>query len=168
MNKRMNDIYIDRLLVLMFHLQSGKLSHSEFDINYYNHIRPGENWKSNGIGTIGDALGECPVIFPEYWEFKKFITDEKETEYIPGLKSVNKKTSVYYSALCFFDISDSEFKHLFLAFGQYPNLYGGKELGLKATAFDVAENINYFIVQKYGPLRFHARKEVLTNLSKVA
>lgn len=54
-----------RLLKLAKHLESGKLGHKKFDYYVYN----AGKYDKNGCGTIGCALGECPIIFKD-WIFE--------------------------------------------------------------------------------------------------
>jgi len=63
----MKKLHKDRLLKLAQHLESGKLGHRIFDMRHWNE----GPYDKKGCGTAGCAIGECPLVFPKEWIFKK-------------------------------------------------------------------------------------------------
>lgn len=59
-----------RLMALADHLRNGELGHEQFDFSCYNLEGKGECAESIDCGTNGCAMGELPIIFPEYWRFR--------------------------------------------------------------------------------------------------
>ncbi len=53
------------LLLLATHLEHGPLGHDRFDVRQ---VSSGDR-KANGCGEVGDAIGECVVVFPDCFEF---------------------------------------------------------------------------------------------------
>lgn len=117
-----------RLEKLEQHLRKGKLFHDKFNFG---------TWHSEDeCGTSGCAIGECVKLFPSNW---KWVGD------IPTLKKVESWVGVIGSGREFFDINYDEFNHLFLDGFQEPKLYGGRNLGPRATPLQVANNIHAFL-----------------------
>lgn len=67
----MKSIHKNRLLKLAAHLEKGKLGHKVFAFAYINANARGLELKRNGCGTMGCAIGECPIAFPNDWRFHK-------------------------------------------------------------------------------------------------
>ena len=133
-------IRFDRLKKLADHLIKGELGHDKFDFYTYNELFNGE-YKRNGCGTIGCAIGECPIIFPKDWCFSKIIKD-------PKLRRVNHSCQIEQdSGMMFFGLTLEQYCHLFVPYHQ-SNVFGGKQLGRKATAKAVGNNILVFIKPK--------------------
>ena len=59
---------IEKLTTLANHLLHGKLGHEKFDFSNFN-FTPHKMLISNECGTLGCALGECPIIWPDEWTF---------------------------------------------------------------------------------------------------
>lgn len=129
-----------RLAKLARHLKSENLGHYKFDISCYSA-------GSLYCGSSGCALGECPFVFPKSWRFILF--QDPICSRAPVLKSEKKNISsdllTFCSANTFFVLSDAEVRHLFFAFEQDTETYGGCNLTYKATPADVAYNIEQFI-----------------------
>ena len=129
-------IRVDRLRILADHLLNGKLGHKVFDFSTYNE---GEN-SENECGTNGCAIGECPIAFPDDWMWAKRL---------PVLKRiVESQTGDFYfrnyeSGMEFFNISHSQYNHLFMPEAQEAK-YGGKSLCDYSTKEEVAKNILTF------------------------
>jgi hypothetical protein len=118
----------ERLQKLAEHLLHGTLGHERFDFGIYNDA------KAPICGTAGCAIGECPIIFPQYWEFDWW-----------GDPVITGNATPWDSGEFFFDITEAEFTHLFIADGQDTAKYGGNVLSDTATRYEVANNILEFI-----------------------
>lgn len=152
----MSEIRFDRLLKLAKHLQSGKLGHKRFDFNNV-HTVP-RSMKSKVIqdgfcGTAGCAMGELPIIFPNDWKFE--IPDDGCT--YPSVKYKDETPGWYMNidddrVMEYFDISCSEYEHLFYPQAQIQDYIfpdrKGKMLSKTATKFEVAQNIEWFCHNK--------------------
>lgn len=122
----------ERLEKLATHLESGKLGHEKFDFNRWNADKDGDS-PARECGYAGCAIGECPIVFAEDWEFF----------YKPRLKA--SFSGPLSCARRFFSISDEAANHLFLPDSQDCPRYGGHILGIAATPAQVAANIRAFI-----------------------
>ncbi len=131
----MKGIRFDRLEILANHLLTGKLGHDNFYLGTYND----GTIKEDGCGTSGCAIGECPIVFPEYWHFKRvrFFAGE------PSL--IRNSNDVVSDSREFFNINTDEFCHLFIAQYQKPLLYGGRALIITSRRSTVGKNILEFI-----------------------
>lgn len=157
----------ERLLKLADHLEFGVLGHPIFNFSRLNE-GPVVN-EENLCKTSGCAIGECPIAFPEDWEFKSTLSLGYEV--IPVLKNYNEidpsVSIAFKSAQRFFDITDRESEILFL-----PSDYddeeerdektsswsdpeelniNGKYIARRfnnATAKEIAEHIRYFVELK--------------------
>lgn len=132
----------ERLKIIETHLRVGKLGHDKFDFGCINMERSGEP-AVNVCGTLGCAMGEFPIIFPEDWKFNSeggvtLITESNETNDFIILSDQIQR---------YLDISEPAIDHLFFPFGQQTELYGGKKLNGEASKEDVANNIAKFIVK---------------------
>ena len=80
---------------LAIHLESGKLIHEVFDIHNWNTQKDGK--EPNGCGYAGCAIGECPFLFPNSFEFRGrqivFINEDKE-KYDSGMEMNKFKKEV--------------------------------------------------------------------------
>jgi len=74
----------ERLQKIAAHLLTGNLGHKTFDFSVFN---CGEIIAENGCRTSGCAIGELPIIFPEYWEFTKFMAGAISIKATPSLRS---------------------------------------------------------------------------------
>ncbi len=119
---------LERLHILYDHLMYGKLGHKKFDFRQFN------SDTENKCGTAGCAIGECPVIWPEDWCFNA-----------GGTPVLNNSLWVRRSVFTWFDITESEYYHLFEPDSQDIEKYGGKNLVMTATREQVAANIKAFI-----------------------
>ena len=136
----------DRLLILAAHLEFGMLGHEVFDFKVFNQNINNKPVKVGECGTKGCALGECPIIWPEYWKFK----------YAPVLKNLNfdadDHRATIQSAVSFFDITIYEVEVLFLPIHTlFPLEIGGKKIGLpklSASRYEVAKHIKRFVELK--------------------
>lgn len=128
----------ERLLKLAKHLERGQLGHKNFSFAHYN-ISASGGYDESGCGTMGCAIGECPIIFPKFWHFNEM------TE--PLLRTDDGNDPIR-SAMEFFDISRNEAFHLFMPSSQSPHYYGGQYLNGRATKEEVAANIRAFIKVK--------------------
>lgn len=60
----------ERLLALAQHLETGQMGHETFDFMVFN-VTSNKKFPGAGVcGTDGCALGECPIVFPDDWEFE--------------------------------------------------------------------------------------------------
>ncbi len=123
----------ERLLKLADHLENGKLGHEVFDFGQYN----AGDMNKNGCGTNGCAIGECPIVFPEDWEFRGLV---------PKLIAMPTWDATD-SGQFYFDITLDQYKHLFIPECQIEE-YGGIELYENATKEQVAANIREFVKRK--------------------
>lgn len=117
----------ERLLKLADHLEFGVLGHQIFNLTRLN---DGEIINSVTLcKSSGCAIGECPIVFPEDWEFRRF---DIGYEIVPVLKSYgifNPGISASFtSAQDFFDITDKESEILFLP-SDYDNEEGRDDEG---------------------------------------
>lgn len=126
---------VNRLRELAEHLQNGELGHKHFDFSSYN-IGPVND---NGCGTSGCAIGECPIIWPEYWTFKPNWKDD-DIKALPALIK-NPDLHVMDAGSLFFDINKREFCQMFVPRSQ--ELFG-MPLEDDATKEEVAEGIIEF------------------------
>jgi hypothetical protein len=137
--------YRKRLEKLATHLESGKLGHKKFDFSVWNRTKDRNDAEPYSCGYAGCAIGECPIVFPRDWKFT-------------GTGGVGLKVDHDYEdedAVTFFGITRSELYHLFVPDLQHIDLYGGKQLGVKATRKQVAKNIRIFIEKfKSGELEY--------------
>lgn len=122
----------ERLLQLAEHLEHGKLGHKVFDFSQYN------NSIENTCGTMGCAIGECPIIWPNDWKFSIFGTPRMSTKPMETLAATRE----------WFDIDDESRLHLFTPFNQLVHIYGGESLDGEATKEQVAANIRAFVEKK--------------------
>ena len=125
----------ERLLKLADHLEHGKLGHKVFNFEVYNTRKDGDYPRVNRCGYMGCAIGECPIIWPEDWEFMPY----------PVLKGTRWSDR---SGVKWFDITLAEFRRLFTPYNQHPDRYGGIALGDDATKEQVAANIRAFVAHK--------------------
>lgn len=142
----MKKLHKDRLLKLANHLKTGKLGHKKFDFSVIN-VDPekddrGEEYK---CGTLGCALGECPIVFPRQWGFKRY----KYGGVDPVLKNPTDReyfgSQSFRDSEDFFGIDEEQSEHLFQPESQIPSEYGGRHLDENATRIQVANNILAFI-----------------------
>ena len=117
---------------------SGKLGHKEFNFSTYNYNYSNVPYNSNGCGTSGCAIGECPIVFPNEWEFRM----NEYFEFLPRLK--NRHLTIVGSGMEFFKLNKDEYQHLFVPNFQTPIKYGGKTIDKNATKEEVATNILEF------------------------
>jgi hypothetical protein len=144
----MKKIYKDRLLKLASHLDKGKLGHRKFDFGTWS----AGATKKNSCGTVGCAIGECPIIFPSKWKFKTFHEELVQSEFgktiyhtDPVLKR-GSGTSVI-DAAAFFGITNGEAHGLFTP-SHEPAFCGIKRLPYTATRKQVAANLRRFVIAK--------------------
>lgn len=117
----------ERLLKLATHLETGKLGHKVFDFGQYNDsILP-------QCGTAGCALGECPIVFPDEWEFGDFGTLILRPFQYGGRSG----------AVCFFELNQAEVERLF--FPKTISCSGHSVLPVDATREQVAAGIRAFV-----------------------
>lgn len=133
--------YINRLKALAKHLRRGKLGHKTFNFDYVNAIEdptcpPGYKPAENTCGTVGCAMGELPIAFPDHWGFGSMAWPFlfRSTTREPGL-DIRK----------FFRICEAARKHLFYPECQDPRRFGGKHLDKRATRTQVAANIEAYV-----------------------
>lgn len=128
----------DYLLKLADHLESGKLGHEDFDFRFFNANEYQMEIHVGGCGYSGCAIGECPIVFPEDWEW------------INGRPKLHHKPCLIpeIAAHDFFKINPSEFAHLFVPNAQAPSTYGGIRLDTDATRKQVAANIRAFVAKR--------------------
>jgi hypothetical protein len=115
-----------RLLKLAKHLRGKNRGHDMFDFGTIS-------WE-NRCGTAGCAIGELPFVFPNAFYLNVGIV------FMRGNKLFN-----FEAAQAFFRLTTLESHHLFLPDAQDTKRYGGKELGRRATASQVAANIEAFV-----------------------
>lgn len=115
----------ERLLILADHLENGVLGHEKFDIKNWNIRKISEN----GCGTAGCAIDECPIVFPEFWEFRLELAYN-----LPKLKG--EKLGIIMSGEKFFEINEEEFDHLFMGYTYDIS---------NPTRYDVASRIKKFV-----------------------
>lgn len=166
----------ERLLKLANHLEFGVLGHISFNFSRLNEgsiINEKTLCKTNGC-----AIGECPIAFPEDWEFRQFGASIGEyIEVIPSLKVYSRDNTIvsssvspsFRSAELFFDIDEKESEILFIP-SNYANqnernnsiedddytsdeeLYFNERVILRqfndATAKQIANHIRYFVELK--------------------
>lgn len=122
-----------RLIQLAEHLESGKLAHGSFDFAQYNYFTS-DYAEPNMCGTAGCALGECPAIWPEEWEW-----------WYNNVGLAKSQAKGIWAAIEWFGISAGAAQHLFYPECQIPSEYGGVWLSTNATAEEVASNIREFV-----------------------
>lgn len=122
----------ERLLKLATHLEMGKLGHERFDFAQLN------NSDGPTCGTLGCAIGECPIAFPESWYFDR---------YGEPLLIDQTADDAFCDASDFFDIDSRARDHLFSPCDQYTKVYGGIDLDGSATKEQVAANIRAFVAK---------------------
>jgi len=132
----------ERLLRGIDHLRNGKLGHKVFDFSTFNRFdlyAPGTR-RTVGCGTAGCFIGECPIIWPEEWEFNY--------GYLPVLREGGGgKPSE--SAMGFFGITGEEFQFLFMP-GYKRAPWNDFNLGPLATKEEVAQGMENFINRSPG------------------
>jgi len=134
--KPMKELHLKRLEKLANHLLHGKLGHKIFNFAWFNLCDSSDQYKKNGCGTAGCALGECPIIF-KGWVFGVGKDPIFKGHFNPD-----------GSARAFFNITQQEANHLFHPILQNPLLYGGGNLNRYATKEQVASNMLIFIKLK--------------------
>jgi hypothetical protein len=151
----MEQIYIDRLNKLADHLDHGKLGHKLFDFGSWNRSWNfhGQEYDENGCGYQGCAIGECPILFPDEWEF---VPDGSTFD--PVLKDLDVKwpaLAISRSIEKFFGLNDNEIDVVFVGYnqsmcneGMYLQDSNIQQLPQSATKEEVAENIRKFIKWK--------------------
>ena len=122
----------ERLLQLADHLENGKLGHEVFDFRIYNNAITPE------CGTTGCAMGECPILWPNHWEWSIIG--------YPTLSDGENHNSKF-SGCAWFDLDRRQYDHLFMPDQQKVLLYGGKLLTKDATRYEVAAGIRAFITK---------------------
>jgi hypothetical protein len=138
-------IQIARLEKLATHLESGKLGHAVFSFATVNEdvpriTKPGT---VKGCGTVGCAMGECPIVFKKDWKF-----DKTYDGIVRSASPLLRKGSWGYAsddAAEFFGVDSNAIDHLFFPESQDTDTYGGRFLGDDATRKDVARNICAFV-----------------------
>jgi len=123
-----NTIRFDRLEMLAEHLEKGQLGHERFDFRFYNN-------DYSKCGTSGCAMGECPVLWPDQWEWYHDSV----------VLSEQKGIGPEMSGMRWFSITLNEYAHLFIPLSQDPAMFGGELLERDATRYEVAANIRAFI-----------------------
>jgi hypothetical protein len=122
----------ERLEKLANHLLTGQLGHKNFNLDHWNTgFKQDESF--NQCGTTGCAIGECPIIFPEYWRFEP-------KDGLPILKQTPEKNNwgiVWECIMAFFEISHENTQYLFSN--------ESYELGGYTAKEEVAERILNFI-----------------------
>lgn len=102
----MTELHFERLTKLANHLLHGKLGHKVFDFGNFNTFEEEmPEQPLNICGTAGCAIGECPIVFPDDWEF--------DFDGSPGLKSPGCSGSLC-GANSFFGLSALEVNLVFL------------------------------------------------------
>lgn len=122
-----------RLLKLAQHLETGKLGHEEFNFMVYNSFR-NESDRGQTCGYAGCAIGECPIVFPDEWEFSWSGRPMLKTYSSVGLEAAED----------FFEICPKTCRFLFVA-RMYDNM-----LEENATRYQVATNIRAFVAKDMG------------------
>lgn len=132
------NIGLKRLEKLAKHLESGKLGHEKFDFTLFNYGHK-EGQKPNTCGTMGCALGECPILFPKQWKFTNH-----------GSVTLIKTDRMDFNAATeFFQINLQEAPVLFSCNCQkLIRILKLKKLFCNATPKQVAANIRKFIIYK--------------------
>lgn len=127
------EIGLQRLHTLAKHLEFNTLGHVVFDIRIFNDVL------TPRCGEAGDALGECPIVWPELW----FFGDGG----LPRLKAVPTIDPLDAAAL-FFGQPTTIIRHLFFAYEQNIEDWGGKDLNDDASRYDVAAQLAAFVLLK--------------------
>lgn len=148
------------LLTLAAHLSSGKLGHKFFNFRVYNAVvehgkicKPGsynftdETCEIDGTcGTVGCAIGEAPIVFPNHWEFSSVRGK-------PVLKGTGFSTM--HSGQVFFDLTEQQYQAIFIP-GYFVSVATQRSgyvyldsQRADATKYDVASRIIDFCVAKY-------------------
>lgn len=130
--------YRDRLIKLARHLEKGMLGHEKFNFATFHRGKATTDF----CGTEGCAIGECPVVFPEEWEFHPSVYDFDAI--LPGLIGL-EEPHVIDHAMKFFGLNKGEAYHLFLPRFQDTAKFGGKRLDESVSARKVARNIRIFL-----------------------
>jgi hypothetical protein len=131
----MNPLYKERLLKLAQHLETGDLGHNHFYFGDYNQ----NGTVTNPCGTQGCAIGECPIVFPDDWEFL-----EDDGEFLPVLEGY---WTPRVSGMDFFGLDRKEYDGLFIPYCDLP-WDVGLHLASTATQWEVAQNIRRFVEWK--------------------
>lgn len=129
---------LERLYMLANHLLDGELGHLEFYFGLLNSGSMGN--KKHPCGTMGCAIGECPIVFPEFWAWR---ADYSGDEFEPRLRG--SKNDWICDVEKFFNVTAEERRHLFHPGEQIPDRFGGIYLKNKASSQQVANNIFEFI-----------------------
>lgn len=134
------EIRTDLLRKLADHLLNGKLGHEKFRFSVINVDEFGRMMtEPNSCGTLGCAMGELPILFPEDWVFD-----------YSTIKRLNFDLDDIYDVTDYFRISEDQEYHLF-----YPTLQNekwGPILEAKSTKEEVAANIIKFCELAEGGL----------------
>jgi len=134
-----------RLRKLAKHLRSKHCVHNKFD---FGTVARGQMDKDgNYCGSAGCAMGEFPAVWPNEWRWMSlyaFIT--RVNIFHKSQRDDNSKPYIDSHIIAdFFSITVREVEHLFFPMAQNMIQFGGKKLGDKTTAIDVADNIDAFI-----------------------
>lgn len=136
-----------RLLKLATHLREGNLGHKKFDFSTFNDIGENESkFAKNGCGTLGCAIGECPIVFPKLWHFRARVGSSGSIRQ-PRLKADHSNDETFFpsakDAGVFFGLDYDSTKGLFFPSNYRP--WNDTRLGEKATRKQVAASIRQFV-----------------------
>jgi hypothetical protein len=142
---------VTRLETLRGHLRCGELAHEKFDFSVFNKGHARCEPPVPGCGYAGCAIGECPALFPDDWEF--VLVDPEDDVYTPQLRNSQRERRVGMfpvidDAAEFFDLTRRCADALFIG-ERYYRIYDlGLELGgqdWEATRYDVAAEIDVYL-----------------------
>ena len=128
------------LLLLADHLDYGKLGHEKFDFRQYNNV------VGPKCGTAGCAIGECPIVWPYYWEWSNNglpVLNGSDRVSIP--RNINKN-GVIFHVMRWFDINLEQSNYLFVPDSGQCYIHGSV-LPPTATRYEVAAHIRKFVIE---------------------
>jgi hypothetical protein len=135
----MKKVHAARLKKLAMHMLIGDLGHKAFSFEHFNLFPDAYRGRKNKCGTMGCAIGECPIIFKDHWRFSKYGS--------PELISNSKYSLVIPQTQKFFGLSFDEAGYLFYPYEGDEELPEGR-LPASATREEVGINILKFMKKK--------------------
>jgi hypothetical protein len=139
---------VTRLETLRGHLRCGELAHEKFDFSVFNKGHARCEPPVPGCGYAGCAIGECPALFPDDWEF--VLAYPEHDACTPRLRG-SARRGLYpeiEDAAEFFDLTPMATRALFMGNECYYIRDLGLELGgqdWEATRYDVAAEIDVYL-----------------------
>jgi hypothetical protein len=133
---------VERLRKLADHLVSEECKDLFYMVGPLNIESQGLVVPIETLPSLDAAISESYKIFPGEWVWN----DEDEIAYLPEDQTMDPCKS----AMIFFGLDDSIFRHLFTPFNQDPERFGGTMLETIITPSHIGDNIFRFLDRYTG------------------